>query len=94
MKRSINGRVYNTDTMDYLVSKSAYNNGNYCGDTHIAKTKSGLYAVIGTSNGQDLYRQSYIYAIEKDKIAEFISGWKIDDDEEATLLAEGILTEA
>jgi len=94
MKTSINRKIYNTDTMDTLCSKDAYNNGNFCGSTSIRKTKTGLYAVVVTSNGQDLYRSAYINAIDKDQIAEFIDGWPLDDDETQTLLAEGILTEA
>ena len=94
MKASINGRLYNTDTMTTLCGKPAYNNGNYCGETSIRKTRSGLYAVVVTSNGQNLYRESYIRAIDKDKIAEFIDGWQLDDGETSTLIAEGILTEA
>lgn len=94
MKASINGRVYNTATMAEICSKSAYNNGNYSGSTQICKTRTGLYAVVVTSNGQDCYRESYIRAIEKEAIADFIDGWRLDDKETATLLAEGILTEA
>lgn len=94
MKTSINGRVYNTETMMTLVSKDAHNNGNYSGSTSIRRTKTGLYAVVVTSNGQDLYRRAHIAAIDKDKIANFIDGWRLDDNETATLIDEGILTEA
>lgn len=94
MKTSINGRIYNTDKMTTLVSKDAYNNGNCSGSTEICRTKTGLFAIVVTSNGQDCYRRSYIDAIEKDKIADFIDGWRMNDEETATLIAEGILTEA
>lgn len=94
MKTSINGKIYNTDTMTTLCAKDAHNNGNYSGDTRICKTPSGLYAVVGTSNGQDCYRQDYISAIDKDKIADFINGWTLNDKDTEALLADGILTEA
>lgn len=94
MKASINGKIYSTETMIELVNKTAYCNGNYSGDTSIRKTPSGLYAIVVTSNGQDLYRCAHIRAVTKDKIASFIDGWSLTEGETAALLAEGILTEA
>ena len=80
--------------MTRLVTKDAYNNGNYAGDTSIQKTKSGLYAIVTTSNGQDLYRDADIQPVNKDQIAYVIDGWDIDDEETETLIAEGVLKNA
>lgn len=94
MKSVINGKLYNTATMTTLCERSAYNNGNYAGDSSIRVTKSGNYAFVVTSNGQDLYRQSSIEAIRKEDIAGYIDGWRLDDKEVEALTQHGILTEA
>lgn len=94
MKKTIGGKLYNTETMTTLASRSAYTNGNYAGKTEICKTTGGAYAVVTTSNGQDCYRSNNIEAIDKAAIAERIDGWELDDGETEALLAEGIITEA
>lgn len=94
MKIVINGKLYNTATMTTLCSRNSYNNGNYAGDSSIRVTKSGNYAYVVTSNGQNLYRQSRIEAIRKEEIASYIDGWRLDDDEVEALTEHGILTEA
>lgn len=94
MKKTINGKLYNTETMTTLASKNHHNQGIYSGSTEIAKTRGGLYAVVETSNGQDCYRSDDIEAISKSEIADLIDGWELDDDETAALIAEGILVEA
>lgn len=94
MKSVINGKLYNTATMTTLVSVNDYNNGTYCGDRSIRATRGGAYAYVVTSNGQEIYRQSSIKAIAKDEIAEYIDGWRLDDEEVETLTALGVLTEA
>jgi hypothetical protein len=94
MKSVINGKLYNTATMTTLASRNAYNNGNYAGDSSIRVTRSGNYAYVVTSNGQDLYRQSRIEAIRKEEIASYIDGWRLDDDEVEALTQHGVLTEA
>ena len=94
MKNIINGKLYNTATMTTLCSRNAYNNGTYAGDSSIRVTKSGAYAYVVTSNGQDLYRESSIEAIRKEDIAERIDGWRLDDEEVEALTQHGILTEA
>lgn len=38
--------------------------------------------------------ETYVDAIDKDAIAKFINGWKLDDAEHQALIAEGILSEA
>ncbi len=55
MKKILNGKIYNTETMDTLVERSIYSNGNYCGSDSIGITPNGAYAFVQTSNGQDLY---------------------------------------
>jgi hypothetical protein len=94
MKKCISGKIYDTTSMTVLCSRSAYNNGNYAGETYIGKTPGGAYAVVTTSNGQDLYREDDISEIDKAEIAAEIDGWDLDDDEEQTLKDEGILTDA
>lgn len=94
MKKNIGGRIYDTDKMITLASRPAYNNGTYAGQTELAKTKSGSYAIVITSNGQDCYRQDDIRAIDKCEAADEIDGWTLDDEETAALIAEGILAEA
>ena len=94
MKKVISGKIYDTRTMTALCEKAAYNNGNYAGETYIGKTPGGAYAVVTTSNGQDLYREDDIRAIDKADIAAEIDGWDLDDDAEQVLRDEGILTDA
>lgn len=87
MRKIIDGKCYNTETMTTLVGKSAYSNGNYAGETEICKTPGGAYAVVTTSSDD-------IEAIDKADIVERIDGWELDEEETATLAAEGIITEA
>lgn len=94
MKSVINGKLYDTATMTTLCEKNSYNNGTYCGDSSVRVTKSGNYAFVVTSNGQDLYRNSNITAITKDEIAGYINGWRLDDEEVEALTEHGVLTEA
>lgn len=94
MLKSFNGKVYDSEKMTTLCSRSAYNNGNYAGETKVSKTPSGLYCAVYTSNGQDLYRQAGMEPLEKKDIAAFISGWTLDDSETEALIAEGVLSEA
>lgn len=94
MKQVINGKTYNTETMTTLVSMDCYNNDNWCGSNSIRITKNGAYAYVRTANGQDLYREASIEAINKDQIAEKIDGWKLTEDEEATLIKLEIIKEA
>ncbi len=94
MKQVINGKLYNTNTMTRLASKSAHNNGNYAGDASIRVTKSGALAYVVTSNGQDLYRHSYIEAVTPDEARENINGWHLDDEEVAALAAQGLIADA
>lgn len=94
MKKCISGKIYDTTGMTVLCGRSAYNNGNYAGETYIGRTRGGSYAVVTTSNGQDLYREDDIRAIDKADIAAEIDGWELDDDAEQILRDEGILTDA
>jgi hypothetical protein len=94
MKTIINGKLYNTATMTTLCERNVYINGTYAGDSSIRVTKSGNYAFVVTSNGQDLYRQSRIEAISKDQIAGIIDGWRLDDDEVTALANHGLLVDA
>jgi len=94
MRKIINGKCYNTETMTKLVGKASYSNGNYAGKTEICKTPGGAYAVVTTSSGQDLYRSDDIEAVDKGEIAGRIDGWKLNEEETAILVAEGIITEA
>lgn len=94
MIQVINGKTYNTATMTVLASHSVFDNGNYAGDCSVRKTRSGALAYVATSNGQDLYRSSYIEAVTIAEARERIDGWKLDDDEVATLAAHGIISDA
>ncbi len=94
MKQVINGKTYNTETMTTLVSMDCYNNGNWCGSNSIRLTRNGAYAYVRTANGQDLYREASIEAINKDQVAEKIDGWKLTDEEAEILMQHGITKEA
>lgn len=95
MRKSIGGKVYDTDKMTTLASRSVHNgNGNYTGETELAKTRGGNYAIVITSNGQDGYRQNDIIAVDKSDVASEIDSWELTEVEAAALVAEGILKEA
>jgi len=94
MIQVINGKTYNTTTMTVLASKDARHNGLYAGDASIRLTKTGLLAYVVTSNGQDLYRQSYIEAVTVEQAREKIDGWKLNEEEVAALTERGIIVEA
>lgn len=94
MRKAINGLVYDTEKMTYLVSKNVYSNGNYAGEVSIRKTESGIYAIVTTSNGQDLHIHDDIQPVNKDEIAYIIDSWDIGEKETETLIAEGVLKNA
>ena len=94
MIQIINGKTYNTATMTVLATRDIYQNGNYAGCNSIRKTKSGALAYVSTSNGQDLYRESYIEAVTVGEAREKIDGWKLNDEEVAALNSHGIIEEA
>ena len=94
MKQIINGKTYNTATMTTLASVDRYNNGNWCGDDSIRVTSRGAYAYVRASNGQDLYREESIEAINQGEIAGRIEGWKLNDEEVALLQQHGVGEEA
>ena len=94
MKQVINGKTYNTETMTTLVIMDCYNNGNWCGSNSIRITKNGAYAYVRTANGQDLYREASIEAINKDQVAELIDGWKLTDEEAEIIIKLEIIKEA
>jgi len=94
MKQVINGKTYNTENMTVLVSVSRYNNGTFAGSDSIRVTKSGAYCFVATSNGQDLYREAFIEAIDPTEVAAKIEGWTLDDAEQLALIERGLITEA
>ena len=94
MKTVLNGKTYNTDTMTVLVENKRYNNGNYSGSDSIRVTRNGAYAYVSLSNGQNLYRESYIQALTKNEVASRIDGWELTDEEYSALVEHGIVVEA
>ena len=94
MKRVIGGLVYNTETMETLAANTVYHTGNVAGSDSIRKTPGGLFALVRTSNGQDLYRQRSIEAIGLADIAALVEGWDMDDEEIATLTGIGVIRAA
>lgn len=85
MRQIINGKIYNTATMTVLATRSCYNNGNYCGADKLCRTRTGLLAMVRTSNGQDLYRLNSIEALTADQVGEALDGWDLDEDEQRNL---------
>jgi hypothetical protein len=77
MKKTINGKVYDTSKMTTLASKSHHNSGIYSGSTEIRKTRGGAYCLVESSNGQDLYRSNDIETLDKSEIATAIDGWEL-----------------
>lgn len=93
MKQVIAGKLYNTNTMQILVSNTIYNNGNCIGTKELCVTKSGNYAIVYDSV-DSIAMSSSILAIAKDDIAEHIEHWHLTDEESETLLARSIVAEA
>lgn len=85
MRQIINGKIYNTATMAVLATRSHYNNGNYCGSDELCLTRTGLLAMVHTSNGQDLYRCNSIEAVTVDQLGVVLDGWELDDKEQRNL---------
>lgn len=94
MQQIIDGKNYDTGTMTTLVKTARHNNGTYSGSDSIRITPGGAYAFVSWSNGQDMYRQSYIETLDKSEVAAKINGWVIDDNERDTLVAHGIIINA
>jgi hypothetical protein len=85
MRQITNGKIYNTATMTVLATRSCYNNGNYCGSDKLCRTRTGLLAMVRTSNGQDLYRHNGIEAIAAEQLGAVLDGWELDDEEQCNL---------
>lgn len=85
MRTIINGKIYNTDTMTSLVTVSRFSNGNYSGSDSVRRTKTGLLALVSTSNGQDLYRCSSIEALAAADLPAAIDGWEITGEDSERL---------
>lgn len=94
MRTVIDGKVYNSETAEELVSVSDYHNGNYCGSRKIMVTGQGRYFLYQSSNGQDLYRGAYIKALAKEEVAAEIDGWRLDEEEQARLIERALIVEA
>lgn len=94
MKRIHGGKVYDTDTMEEIAEEGDYINGKYCGRRWLGRTPQGKLAIVQTSNGQDLYRKSWIRPVSSEEARGEIEGWEINEGEATRLNTLGITTEA
>ena len=75
MKKTIDGKRYDTDNCEVLGEDSRYNNGNYAGSVNLIRAKNGTLLLWGNSNGQDLYFNDFLSNFPGH------SGYNIDDFE-------------
>ena len=94
MKKIINGKIYNTETMKTIIKIDVFANVNFDGSDSIRITRNGNYAFVQTSNGHDCYRNNNIEAITKNNIADLIDGWDISEKEEDELKKIEVLVDA
>lgn len=85
MRKIIDGKIYNTETMAVLACHHCYSNGNYIGSNKLCRTRTGLLALVRTSNGQDLYRCNTIEALTADEVAVAVDGWELTGEEQRNL---------
>lgn len=91
MRQVIDGRGYDTASMRVLADRGEYSDGNYCGSDSLRVTRTGVLCFVVTSNGQDMYRRSYIEPVSVETARERIDGWKLNEDEIAALTAAGVI---
>lgn len=90
MKTTINGKRYNSDKCENLVSYDhRSHSNNYSGTSSLLLATDGTYLVLTEANGQDCWVQDSFGPC--DDVAEFIDRADVEDDEEARLVELGLL---
>jgi len=62
MKKTINGKRYDTDKCHTLASRDHHNNGNYSGTTRLIEASDGTLLVHTDGNGQDCWLRDCLFA--------------------------------
>ena len=87
MQQILNGKIYNTATMDVLAERDRYFNGKYSGSDRLCRTKNGALCMYRTSNRRDPSRAEGVEAVNVADLGEILNTWKLSP-ESAEKLAE------
>lgn len=89
MKKTINGKRYDSAKCEILGETRHYYNGNYCGCLRLLKAKDGTLLLRQTSNGQDIYHNEYMreWGLPEDSIDDF----EMDEDQEKRCAELGLI---
>lgn len=91
MKKTINGKRYDTSKCEVLGEVDHRNNGNYAGSTRLLRASDGLLLLWCDSNGQDLYLNDYLCAFGGEHCNYTIDDFEMDDDQAARCEDLGLL---
>jgi len=96
MKRTINGKLYNSEKCEVLASHAHYHycNGNYSGTSYLLLASDGTYLIHTDSNGQDCYMRDNLFVADCGNVTPqaFLERCTLDENEEKRLVELGLLT--
>ena len=90
MKKTINGKRYDSDRCEELGGRDHYNNNNYSGTTHLMRANDGTLLVYCDTNGQDLWLRDYMCLLTDTEYT--IDDFALSDEQEARCVELGLIT--
>jgi hypothetical protein len=91
MKKTINGKRYDTNTCETLGEISRYNNGNYAGCINLLRANNGVLLIHGDSNGQDLYFHDFVSLFDDSEHDFSIDDFEMDEYQEERCVELGLI---
>lgn len=93
MKKTINGKRYDTSKCENLTEFDHHNNGNYSGTTHLLRAANGDYLYWVNSNGQDCWLTDELDVVtpESENWQQLINNRPVDDDAEKRMIELGLI---
>jgi len=90
MKKTINGKRYNTDKLEELASGEHWTSSNtYAGTTSLCRASNGVYLLWENSNGQDCFYNSGLSLCEDPTGA--ADGMDMDEEQEKRCVELGLI---
>ena len=90
MKETIDGKRYNTETLEILASRDHRSgSNNYAGDTSLCRASDGVFLLWEDSNGQDCYFGDSLTLCGNPKIA--LDGMDMTEKQEKRCVELGLI---
>ncbi len=91
MKKTIDGKRYDTSRCEVLGEISRYNNGNYAGCINLLRANNGDVLIHGDSNGQDLYFNDFVTLFDDPQYDFSIDDFDMDEEQESRCVELGLI---